>query len=213
MHATRRRTNPIIRPDMDDVVGSNVQGPSLIRVPDWVDAPLGRYYLYFADHKGSSIRLAYADDLDGPWRIHSPGALHLRHSHFLVEPAAVPSEVNPTSSRWADAAEEDIPTPIDSATKPQIASPNVHVRPGQQQIVMYCHGLEGFRHQRTRRRPQAHPGLHHRSGPRLVELAGRRAPLGAGTRRGMGRCRSAPSGLKARLHLSTGQAAARSGGL
>jgi len=65
--------NPIIRPHMDDRMGANVQGPSLIRVPDWLPDPLGRYYLYFADHKGSYIRLAYADALEGPWRTHRPG--------------------------------------------------------------------------------------------------------------------------------------------
>jgi hypothetical protein len=72
--------NPIIRPAMlpgED--GANINGPSLIRVPSWVDAPLGRYYLYFAHHKGTYIRLAYADRLDGPWKIHAPGVLHLEH--------------------------------------------------------------------------------------------------------------------------------------
>jgi hypothetical protein len=57
--------------------GANINGPSLIRVPDWVARPLGRYYLYFGHHGGRYIRLAYADDLRGPWRIHAPGARHL----------------------------------------------------------------------------------------------------------------------------------------
>ena len=46
-------------------------------MPDWVASPLGRYYLYFGHHQGQFIRLAYADDLHGPWRIHTPGVLHL----------------------------------------------------------------------------------------------------------------------------------------
>ena len=83
--------NPIIRPHMDDRMGANVQGPSLIRVPDWVSDPLGRYYLYFADHKGSYIRLAYADALEGPWRIHRAGSLQLSASRFPVEPLTAPS--------------------------------------------------------------------------------------------------------------------------
>ena len=57
--------------------GRNINGPSVIRVPDWVEGRLGRYYLYFAHHKGRYIRLAYADRLDGPWTIYAPGALHL----------------------------------------------------------------------------------------------------------------------------------------
>ena len=46
---------------MDDRMGDNVSGPSLIRVPEWVDAPLGRYYLYFAHHDGRYIRRGESD--------------------------------------------------------------------------------------------------------------------------------------------------------
>ena len=48
----------IIGPDLDRSIGYNIQGPSLIRVPGWVENRLGNYYLYFADHKGRYIRLA-----------------------------------------------------------------------------------------------------------------------------------------------------------
>jgi hypothetical protein len=73
---------PIIRPNMDGRMGDNVNGPTLIRVPDWVADPLGRYYLYFAHHDGRYIRLAYADHPKGPWRMHEPGVLPLSESHF-----------------------------------------------------------------------------------------------------------------------------------
>lgn len=73
---------PIIRPDMDQRMGDNINGPSLIRVPEWVERPLGRYYLYFGHHRGTYIRLAYADSLGGPWRMHEPGVLDLRESLF-----------------------------------------------------------------------------------------------------------------------------------
>jgi hypothetical protein len=82
MRVERFAENPIIRPNMDGRMGDNINGPSLIRVPDWVERPLGRYYLYFAHHDGRYIRLAYADDLHGPWRIHEPGVLPLEASHF-----------------------------------------------------------------------------------------------------------------------------------
>jgi hypothetical protein len=67
---------------MDARMGDNVNGPSLIRVPDWLPRPLGRYYLYFAHHDGRYIRLAYADELTGPWQMHEPGVLPLADSHF-----------------------------------------------------------------------------------------------------------------------------------
>ena len=78
MTVRRFAENPIIRPGMlPGADGANINGPSLIRVPAWVDDPLGTYYLYFAHHGGRYIRLACADDLHGPWRIHAPGTLHL----------------------------------------------------------------------------------------------------------------------------------------
>jgi hypothetical protein len=82
--------NPIIRPHMDRRMGGNVQGPSLIHVPPWVPDSLGRHYLYFADHKGDYIRLAYADSIEGPWRIHTPGSMQLADSRFPTTSPPVP---------------------------------------------------------------------------------------------------------------------------
>ena len=40
-------------PEIDREHGfSNINGPSLVRVPEWVEDPLGKYYLYFAHHRG-----------------------------------------------------------------------------------------------------------------------------------------------------------------
>ena len=53
---------PIITPQLHESIGPNIQGPSLIRVPEWVEA--ARHVLpVLADHKGRYIRLAYADNL------------------------------------------------------------------------------------------------------------------------------------------------------
>jgi len=82
MRVARFPSNPIVRPHMDARIGDNINGPSLIRVPDWVKNRLGRYYLYFAHHDGHYIRLAYADRLEGPWRTHEAGALSLQESRF-----------------------------------------------------------------------------------------------------------------------------------
>jgi hypothetical protein len=94
MQVRRFPENPIIRPNMDDRMGDNVNGPSLIREPDWIERPLGRYYLYFAHHDGRYIRLAYADDLHGPWRTHEPGVLPLEASHFAGHIASPDVQVN-----------------------------------------------------------------------------------------------------------------------
>ncbi len=80
--------HPIIAPShFSNGEGDNINGPSLIRVPDWLPNPLGKYYLYFAHHRGRSIRLAYANELHGPWRVYEPGTLQLHdatacHDHI-----------------------------------------------------------------------------------------------------------------------------------
>jgi hypothetical protein len=79
LQVVRLKENPIIRPEMlPGADGANINGPSLIRVPGWVEKPLGKYYLYFAHHQGKYIRLAYADKLPGPWKIHEGGVLNVK---------------------------------------------------------------------------------------------------------------------------------------
>ncbi len=122
MRVARQQGNPILHADMDARMGTNINGPSLIGVPAWVDEPLGRYYLYFAHHKGTYIRLAYADDVGGPWTVHTPGVLELEDSHF-------PTQVEPYA---------------------HIASPDVHVLDEAGEIRMYYHGQLEPGSQRTR---------------------------------------------------------------
>lgn len=133
---------PIIGPELHPSIGQNIQGPSLIRVPDWVDDPLGQYYLYFADHKGRYIRLAYANDPLGPWQVHPPGSLTIEKSHFLIEPPQpTPEQMERyRSERSRSSISHDRLT---EATTPHIASPDVHVDDENRRIIMYFHGLEG----------------------------------------------------------------------
>lgn len=66
---------------MDATIGKNINGPSLIKVPDWIKKPLGKYYLYFAHHQGTFIRLAFSDDLLSRWQIYAPGTLSLARTN------------------------------------------------------------------------------------------------------------------------------------
>jgi hypothetical protein len=52
LRVQRLLDHPIISPNLHPSIGLNIQGPSLIRAPDWMADRLGEYYLYFADHKG-----------------------------------------------------------------------------------------------------------------------------------------------------------------
>jgi len=109
--------NPIILSTMlpaND--GENINRPSLIRVPTWITNPLGNYYLYFAHHVGTYIRLAYADALTGPWTVYQPGTLRLEHTACAV-----------------------IDNPERAQSK-HVASPDVHVDDSAREIRMYFHG-------------------------------------------------------------------------
>lgn len=97
--------------------GANINGPSLIKVPSWIKNPLGKYYLYFAHHQGTYIRMAYADDLEGDWHIYKPGVLHQKETVFGEGPSGV--------NRW------------DS----HIASPEVIIDNRNKRLIMYFHGL------------------------------------------------------------------------
>lgn len=84
---TRFESNPLVAPGHPGNVSEwgydNINGPTVIRVPDWIDEPLGRYYMYFAHHRGSFIRLAFADEVEGPWTIHEGGVLDLADTPAL----------------------------------------------------------------------------------------------------------------------------------
>ncbi len=108
--------NPIVLPAMVQARdGENINGPSLIRVPPWVEGRLGEYYLYFAHHAGRYIRMAYADDVAGPWTVYGPGTLHIE-----------------------DTVCNDI-TESSFATYRHVASPDVHVDQASRRIRMYFH--------------------------------------------------------------------------
>ena len=144
---------PIIPPFLEEEIGSNINGPSLIKAPAWIKSPLGKYYLYFADHKGDRIKLAFAENLEGPWKIYTGGTLQLKDSHFLTQRPEIPEDFDVNELGVRDVHRDhidNIPKKIDDLTYPHIASPDVHVDEINQRIVMYYHGLDEFGLQKTR---------------------------------------------------------------
>ncbi len=132
---------PILDVTEHPSLGGNINGPSLIRVPDWVATPLARYYLYFAHHEGRTIRLAMADALTGPWQWYQPGVMSLEQSLFCQQPPS-PTDMHP-----------DVLAAIESGIDgdyPHIASPDVHIDHGRQKIRMYYHGRNADGTQQTR---------------------------------------------------------------
>ena len=122
---------PIISVDAFPQLGGNVNGPSLIRCPDWVTQPPAKYLLYFAHHEGRSIRLALSDHLRGPWRLHTPAPLDLPNSYFPVE-APLTESLDPTVLKLIEKGED--------GNYPHIASPDVWVDHENREIRLYYHG-------------------------------------------------------------------------
>jgi len=63
----------------DGSLWDDINGPSIIRVPEWLsDAekinPAAHYYMYFADHRDDSIRLAWSESLTSEWHLFNYGS-------------------------------------------------------------------------------------------------------------------------------------------
>ena len=121
---TRLADQPLLRVGDHPGIGQNLNGPSVVRVPDWVPEPEGKFYMYFAHHTGSHIRMAASDALSGPWQVLDPPPLRLSDTGFAQDAVAY---------RNADGAEV-----VETA---HIASPDVHVLEDAQLFVMLFHGL------------------------------------------------------------------------
>jgi hypothetical protein len=121
MWCQRFPENPLISVATSKSIGDNVNGPSVIRVPRWIKHPLGRYYMYFAHHKGGFIRLAYGNSLHGPWKIYEPGVLKVGDTIFS----------------------RPQPDPADSPANlyTHVASPEVFIDDANHRLVMYVHGM------------------------------------------------------------------------
>lgn len=116
----RLAQNPLVTVTSSPTLGGNVNGPTVIRVPEWVPGRLGKYYMYFANHMGDFIRLAYADRVSGPWTIYEPGVLHVRDTAFY----------------------RDQPDPKEALADfyTHVASPDILVDDASKRVVMWVHG-------------------------------------------------------------------------
>ena len=90
-------SQPIIDQDMFDDrgvedEGENINGPSLIRIPDWISPsdradPSAVYYLYFGHHTGDYIRMAWAENIIGPWNLYQVGSNVARGNRGVLDNA------------------------------------------------------------------------------------------------------------------------------
>ena len=125
---------------VDSTVSSNgtvnINGPSVLRVPDWIPVDerphaQANYYLYFANHRGDSIRMAWADSIGGPWTLFNYGTATDQSLSGRVTPGDGVLDLN----LGADATIDLGAVVIDN----HIASPDVRLDEVNQRIVMYFH--------------------------------------------------------------------------
>lgn len=142
---------------------ANINGPTVIEVPDWVQNPLGRYYLYFAHHKGRHIRLAYSDSPVGPWTVHEGGVLPLEQSGFTTSLDAVSDGhggltalvrtfelpvirdylILALRAKVSDPAERKARGISAAANRaPHVASPEVVIDHDARRMLLFYHGLD-----------------------------------------------------------------------
>jgi hypothetical protein len=120
IRATRLPQNPLITIKSSSTLGDNVNGPAIIRVPSWIEHPLGRYYMYFAHHMGAHIRIAYADAITGPWHVYDPGVLQVKDTAFYRPQPDPPENL------------ENFYT--------HVASPEIYVDEANKRLIMWFHG-------------------------------------------------------------------------
>jgi len=118
--AVRFAENPLLTLKSSPTIGDNINGPSVIKVPDWVPNKLGTYYMYFAHHRGMYIRLAYANSLHGPWKVYEPGVLNVSETAFYRPQPDPDAEIYGVYTH--------------------VASPEVYVDDANKRLLMWVHG-------------------------------------------------------------------------
>jgi len=106
----------------------NINGPSVIRVPDWIPTeqranPKANYYMYFAHHSGKYIRMAWAEHIDGPYELYEVGTGIALGNRGVLDLGSSSIELDNGLSILNN----------------HIASPDVHVDDENERIIMYFH--------------------------------------------------------------------------
>lgn len=164
--ALRLVDTPIIHPELHPRLleeakkygYTNINGPSMIKVPAWVPNKLGNYYLYFAHHKGPYIRLAYADTLTGPWTMYDGQIMPLAEAGLAIEPkpalglSALKSHLKwteffallevGTKAKKAYEARNKRKLKSSPPTTPHVASPEIIIDETTKKIRLYYHGVK-----------------------------------------------------------------------
>lgn len=123
----------------------NINGPSVIRVPDWIPEfakihPDANYYMYFGHHGGKSIRLAWAEKIEGPWQIFNLGFAPDKTWGYTGNYSGLFSPGDGVLDLDLGARTGVIEIDDNYSVGGHIASPDVIVDDVNERIIMYFHG-------------------------------------------------------------------------
>jgi len=96
----------------------DINFPSIVRTPSWFSKRLGEYYMYFSDHHGLYIYMAYSNSPKGPWVVLAPPVLTL-------------AQVYAVNNNTYDAA--------NVSSHAEVASPDAYVDNANRRIILYVH--------------------------------------------------------------------------
>ncbi len=131
--------------------GLNINGPSLIKLPDWVAEedradPSARYYLYFAHHRGAYIRMAWAAEREGPFVLFNAGDLdvsaHPGRGVLDMALGGTPWRIDVVPP--SDVSELDGVVLRGAGSWAHIASPQVLIDEQRRQFLMIFHASTGW---------------------------------------------------------------------
>jgi len=143
----------------------NISFPTLITVPDWIQNPLGKYYLYYSHHVGKSIKMAYSNSLEGPWKRYGGDVLPIYRSGLVIyeenissafdlfsycslsEMIALNSTINQNKKDFENQNDSRL---LYKPNRPHIASPEIYIDNKNQVIRMYYHGIVSGSIQKTK---------------------------------------------------------------
>ncbi len=129
--------NPIITSDIflnHPEGGEIINGPSMIRIPDWIMPedradPSAQYYLYFGHHQGDYIRMAWAENIEGPYILYDD--FSRAGDRGVLDNRGTENGVPTDGYIFLD---NDI-----SIRRNHLSSPDVIVDDVNQRIIMYFH--------------------------------------------------------------------------
>ena len=85
-----QRLGLIISDKLQANAGQNINGATCVEMPEWYKPRLGNFHLYFADHSGQFIKVAYTDNIESKWSVSPSRTINLSRFRDAYDHIASP---------------------------------------------------------------------------------------------------------------------------